>query len=49
MVYDVLKNSKSEGKDLKIARLGFMKDAENKIRECVKIHLTDYLGTQDLS
>jgi competence CoiA-like predicted nuclease len=43
LVYDVLKNSKSEDRKLKIARMGFMKDKENEIRECVKIYLTDYL------
>ena len=43
LIYDVLKNSKTKGKKLKIARMGFMKDAEHKIRECVKICQIDYL------
>lgn len=43
LVYDIIKRSKTQANRIKIARLGFMKDAKGKIRECIKIYLTDYL------
>ena len=45
LVYDILRRSKTQPSRIKIARLGFMKDTTNKIRECIKIYFTDYLHT----
>ena len=46
LVYDVLKTSKNKSNKLKIARMGFMKDTEEKIRECIKIYLSDYIDSR---
>ncbi len=43
LVYDILKTSRNNTNKLKIIRFGFMKDRENKIRECIKISLADYI------
>jgi len=45
LVYDALKTSKNKLNKLKIARLGFMKDTEEKIRESIKIYISDYIDS----
>lgn len=47
LVYDVLKTSRNNTNKLKIIRFGFMKDRENKVRECIKLSLADYINTEE--
>jgi len=43
VVYDVLKSSKTKESKIQIARMGFMKDSKDNIRECIKVYLNDYI------
>jgi hypothetical protein len=42
-VYEPLKTSRKRARNVKIVKFGFMKDKANKVRESIKIQVSDYI------
>jgi len=43
LVYDVLQTSRKRARNVKITKFGFMKDKDNKVKESIKIQVSDYI------